>query len=38
MESNGPMKGGATDPTGAGGGGANIWPDLMCAKIMNFVL
>ena len=35
MDSNGPMKGGATDPTGAGGGGANIWPDLMAHPNMD---
>ena len=29
MESNGPMKAGSTSTEGAGGGGANIWPDLM---------
>lgn len=29
MESNGPMKDGSTSVEGQGGGGANIWPDLM---------
>jgi predicted acyl esterase len=29
MESSGAMKAGSTQTTGVGGGGANVWPDIM---------